>query len=86
MVKSGVRRFPYPVALANLGRIEQIVGRQRRGRVSKVWLLIVEEGFAPSSYFVISNAVKEEIYKSKFDRLFLFRNFSREVIVLNVEP
>jgi hypothetical protein len=55
-------------------------------KCSKVWLLIVEEGFAPSSYFVISNAVKEEIYKSKFERLFLFRNFSREVIVLNVEP
>jgi hypothetical protein len=55
-------------------------------KCSKIWLLIVEDGFAPSSYFVISNEVKKEIYKSKFDRIFLFRNFSCEVIELNVEP
>lgn len=55
-------------------------------KCSKIWLLIVEDGFAPSSYFVISDEVRKEIYKSKFDRVFLFRNFSREVIELNVEP
>jgi hypothetical protein len=55
-------------------------------RCSKVWLLVVEDGFAPSGYFVISDKVKECIYKSKFDRIFLFRNFSREAIELHVEP
>lgn len=56
------------------------------GKCSKVWLLIVEDGFSPSSYFDISDEVKSENYKSTFDRIFLFRNFSREVIELNVEP
>jgi hypothetical protein len=55
-------------------------------KCSRVWLLIVEDGFAPSSYFDISEEVKKETYKSKFDRIFLFRNFCREVIELNVEP
>lgn len=55
------------------------------GKCSKIWLLIVEDGFAPSSYFVISDEVKKQIYKSSFDRIFLFRNFSREAIELNVE-
>lgn len=56
------------------------------GKCSKVWLLIVEDGFAPSSYFDIPDEVKSENYRSTFDRIFLFRNFSREVIELNVEP
>lgn len=55
-------------------------------KCSKVWLLIVEDGFALSSYFDIQDKVKTEIYKSAFDRIFLFRNFSLEVIELNVEP
>ncbi len=54
-------------------------------RCSKIWLLIVEDGFGPSSYFVISDEVKKQIYESSFDRIFLFRNFSREVIELNAE-
>jgi len=64
---------------------ESKVGRYFE-KCSKIWLLIVEDGFAPSSYFVISDEVEKEIYKSKFDRIFLFRNFSREVIELKVEP
>ena len=55
-------------------------------RCTKIWLLIVEDGFGPSSYFVISDEIKKQTYKSSFDRIFLFRNFSREVIELNVEP
>jgi hypothetical protein len=55
-------------------------------KCSKVWLLIVEDGFTPSSYFVISDEAKREIYKSRFDRIFLFRNFNCEVIELNAEP
>lgn len=54
-------------------------------KCSKIWLLIVEDGFAPSSYFVIPDEVTKKIYKSKFDRIFLFRNFSCEVIELKVE-
>jgi hypothetical protein len=56
------------------------------GKCSKVWLLLVEDGFAPSSYFDIPDGLKSENYKSTFDRIFLFRNFSREVIELNAEP
>lgn len=55
-------------------------------KCSKIWLLIVEDGFAPSGYFIISDKVKNQIYKSSFDRIFLFRNFSCEAIELNVEP
>lgn len=55
-------------------------------KCSRIWLLLVEDGFAPSSYFDISEEVKKDPYESKFDRIFLFRNFSREVIELNVEP
>jgi hypothetical protein len=70
---------------------ESIQGKESKisrylDKCSKVWLLVVEDGFAPSSYFVISDEIKKEIYKSKFDRIFLFRNFRREVIELNVEP
>lgn len=52
----------------------------------KVWLLIVEDGFSPSSYFVISDEIKNQVYKSSFDRIFLFRNFRCEVIELRVRP
>lgn len=71
--------------------MEKIQAKESRivkylGKCSKIWLLIVEDGFAPSSYFVISDEVKRQIYKSKFDRIFLFRNFSCEAIELHVEP
>jgi hypothetical protein len=70
---------------------ERIQGKEAKlskylGKCSKIWLLIVEDGFSPSGYFVISDAVMQQIYKSSFDRIFLFRNFRREVIELNVEP
>ena len=55
-------------------------------KCSKIWLLIVEDGFTPSSYFIISDEAKREMYKSRFDRIFLFRNFNCEVIELNAEP
>ena len=55
-------------------------------KCSKAWLLIVEDGFTLSSYFVISDEVKKQVYKSSFDRIFLFRNFICEAIELNIEP
>jgi hypothetical protein len=54
-------------------------------RCSKIWLLIVETGGLPSSYFQIPKAVVEKIYKSNFDRIFLFRDFMYEVIELKTE-
>lgn len=54
-------------------------------RCSKVWLLIVADGFAPSSDFSSSDEVKKQVYKSSFDRIFLFRNFSCEAFELDVK-
>jgi hypothetical protein len=87
----GVGRGDAVPDLASVQIIERIQDKETklgkyRSRCSKIWLLIVEDGFAPSSYFVISNGLKKQIYKSSFDRIFLFRNFSREVIELNVAP
>jgi hypothetical protein len=57
-----------------------------RDKCSKVWLLIVEDGFTPSSHFVISDEVMNQVYESSFDQIFLFRNFRCEVIELRAKP
>ncbi len=87
----GVGRGGAVPDLASEQIIERIRDKETRlgkylRKCSKIWLLIVEDGFTPSSYFVISDEVKKQTYKSSFDRIFLFRNFSREVIELSVEP
>jgi hypothetical protein len=70
---------------------ERIQGKEAKlgkylNKCSKVWLLIVEDGFTPSSYFVISDEVKNQVHKSSFDRIFLFRNFRCEVTELRAKP
>jgi hypothetical protein len=55
-------------------------------RCSKIWLLIVETGGAPSSHFDIPRAVVEKVYKSNFDRIFLLKDFGCEAIELKAEP
>jgi hypothetical protein len=56
-----------------------------RIKCSKIWLLMVEDGFTPSSDFEIQDAVTHHLYRSGFDRIFLFRNFSRKIIELQVQ-
>jgi hypothetical protein len=55
-------------------------------RCSKIWLLIVETGGVPSSHFEIPTEVLERVYKSNFDRIFLFGDVRCEVIELKTEP
>jgi hypothetical protein len=56
-----------------------------RARCSEVWLLIVQDGFTPSSGFDIPEEVLGKAYKSGFERLFLFKSFECETHELNVE-
>lgn len=53
-------------------------------RCSEVWLVIVQDGFAPSSGFDLSEGVLMKVYKSAFKRVFLFRNFEYETHELKV--
>lgn len=58
---------------------------QYLSRCSKIWLLIVESGGVPSSHFEIPSAVVEKVYKSNFDRIFLFGDFDCKAIELKTE-
>jgi hypothetical protein len=55
--------------------------RAYRKVCSQVWLLIVAEGFAPSSYGDIGT-LREERFASSFDQVFFFRFFERDVFRL----
>jgi hypothetical protein len=56
-----------------------------RQRCKELWLLMVAEGSAPSSYIDLVASAKIHAYKSSFDRLFVYRHGSiQEPIELRI--
>ena len=42
-----------------------------RSRCDKIWLLLVVDGFLPSSWFEVKGPALEETYKSNFDKTYI---------------
>jgi hypothetical protein len=53
-----------------------------RSRCNEVWLLIVADGRAPSSFGEFAEAVRRQEFHSAFDRLFFFRYFDGDYVEL----
>jgi hypothetical protein len=51
-------------------------------KVGEIWLLIVANGFAPSSLFHFDTLNLSEEYETSFDRVFVFENFDKKVYEL----
>jgi hypothetical protein len=73
------------------GEIQRLIDKKER-RVSEyrkacpvLWLVIVAEGLAPSSFGDLERAVRETRYRSSFDKVFFFRLFDKEAVALLLE-
>jgi hypothetical protein len=66
---------------------ERIVVKESKAVInySERWLLLEISGFAPSSLFDIGDEVKDHVYETLFDRIFIIERFSRELIELNTK-
>ena len=65
------------------GKERKLAGYRRA--CSRMWLLIVAEGHAPSSYGD-TNKLNGQRFVSSFDEVFFFRFFERDVLRLEVLP
>jgi len=57
-----------------------------RNNYDKLWLLIVAEGSRPSSWYQVTQEVREHLFTSLFNDAFFFNMFTREVTILRVSP
>lgn len=83
--RSGVVPDLEPDYLDEIIRNKETRRQKYLKRCSHIWLLIVEDGSAPSSYFTITDSAISRTYKSGFDRVFLFNNFDCKVIELKLD-
>lgn len=74
---------------ADVARVQETIDRKSqkldkyRAKCVRVWLVIVVDGFAPSSFMDLSGAAIGHTYWSPFDRVFYFESFDRRVVRLH---
>jgi len=56
-----------------------------RKRCEELWLLVVADGFACSSWFTVEPDIITHAFVASFDRVFLFQNFEKKVFELRVD-
>ena len=54
-------------------------------KCDRCWLLVVSEGYAPSSLFEPSSETTQYLYESSFERVFYIDGFSKKVVELKTE-
>ena len=52
--------------------------------MAAVWLLIVSEGFGPSSWCELSDETRQEAYPTRFSLIFFLATHPKEVIPLSI--
>ena len=81
----GVPELNRALLEARIAEKERLVPAYRE-RCSLLWLLLVADGFTPSTHFKIPAAIGHRPYETDFDRLFVFHYFYRQLIELPTSP
>jgi hypothetical protein len=68
-----------------ISKKEFLLEKYRANGCTEVWLLLVIDGFAPSSNFCLPEDISNKVFRSQFDQVFLFRNFTREIVTLSTK-
>ena len=56
-----------------------------RSCCAELWLLVVADGFALSSVFIVDPEIRTHAFVASFDRVFLFQNFEKKVFELRID-
>jgi len=70
-------------------RIQDVIGTKDvklgryRLRCTSAWLVIVVDGFAPSSFVDLERQAAGHTYATSFDRVYIFENFDHLIVKLH---
>ena len=76
--------IPSDLVLARINQKNDKVGKYRE-QCDEIWLLIVVDGFLPSTWFDVSGEALKQTYQSSFDRTYLFDFQKKKAIRLSTQ-
>lgn len=84
--------YGYAVPSISVALLNDVIHRKEsrlahyRTKCDESWLLIVTDAGTPASHFIVPTRVSCEAYMTKFERLYLFTLFHRNLVQLAKEP
>ena len=84
--------YGYAVPTISVALLSDVIRRKESRlarystRCDESWLLIVTDAGTPASHFSVPEAIISGVYKTAFERLYLFTLFHRNLVQLGTEP